>query len=99
MRITRRLSVVGVAAAALLLVGIVAPAYWPPPPQPLRTIKCESRGGRSTYCHTGTYGPVRLQRQLSGTPCVQYETWGVDADGGGVWVWNGCRATFLVGGG
>jgi hypothetical protein len=67
--------------------------------QPTRTIKCESRGGKYTYCRTGAYGPVRLQRQLSGTPCVPYETWGADSDGGGVWVWNGCRATFLVGGG
>jgi len=74
-------------------------AYRPPPPPPPRTIKCESHGGKYTYCRTGVRGPVRLQRQLSGTPCVPYDTWGADADGGGVWVWNGCRALFLVGGG
>ncbi len=99
MRTTRRLVVVGISAGALLLGGVAAPAYWPPPPQPPRTIKCESRGGKYTYCRTGTFGPVRLQRQLSGTACVPYDTWGADADGGGVWVWNGCRATFVVGGG
>jgi hypothetical protein len=70
-------------------------AYRPPPPPP-RSIKCESRGGNYTYCRTGMRGPVRLQKQLSGTPCVPYDTWGADADGGGVWVWNGCRAVFLV---
>jgi hypothetical protein len=73
-------------------------AYRPPPSQP-RTVKCESYGGKYTYCRTGVRGMVRLQKQLSGTPCVPYDTWGADADGGGVWVWNGCRALFLVGGG
>ena len=71
-------------------------AYYPPAS---RTIKCESKKGRSSYCRTGVRGPVRLQRQLSGTPCVEYDNWGSDPDGGGVWVWDGCRATFLVGGG
>jgi hypothetical protein len=40
-----------------------------------------------------------MERQLSGTPCIPYDTWGADADGGGVWVFNGCRAVFVVGGG
>jgi hypothetical protein len=70
-----------------------------PPPSPPRTIKCESRGGKSTYCRTGVRGRVRLERQLSGSPCIPYDTWGADADGGGVWVFNGCRAVFVGGGG
>jgi len=70
-------------------------AYYPPPP---RTITCESHKGRSAYCRTGVRGPVRLQRQLGGTRCVQYDNWGSDPDGGGVWVWDGCRAVFSVGG-
>ncbi|MGE0680948.1 MAG: DUF3011 domain-containing protein [Candidatus Binatia bacterium] len=61
-----------------------------------RTITCESRGERHTYCRTNTYGRVRLERQLSDAPCREYYTWGADKDGGGVWVSNGCRATFVV---
>ncbi|HEY2385800.1 MAG TPA: DUF3011 domain-containing protein [Candidatus Binatia bacterium] len=99
MRKLRRLGIVAIALVGVTVPGIVHSYQWPPPPQPTRSIKCESRGGKYTYCRTGAYGPVRLQRQLSATACVPYDTWGADSDGGGVWVWNGCRATFLVGGG
>lgn len=73
-------------------------AFRPPPAAP-RTIRCESKGGKHTYCRTGGYGWVRLERQLSATPCREYDTWGTDADGGGLWVRDGCRAIFRVGGG
>ena len=115
MRSLRHLSVVSIAAVAFSLGSVTARASmtrgpgasvdtdtrlaYRPPPRPPRTIKCESHGGKSTYCRTGVRGPVRLQKQLSGTPCIQYDTWGADADGGGVWVWNGCRALFVVGAG
>jgi len=98
MRVPRRLAAVAI-VTVLVLGAAAAQAYWDPGPQPSRTIKCESKGGRYTYCRTGAYGPVRLERQLSATRCVAYDTWGADADGAGVWVANGCRATFLVGGG
>jgi hypothetical protein len=102
----RRFTVVTIAAVAFSLGSVTVRAvgadtrlaYRPPPP-PLRTIKCESRGGKSTYCRTGVRGPVRMERQLSGTPCIPYDTWGADPDGGGIWVFNGCRALFVVGGG
>ena len=58
-----------------------------------RRIRCESEGGRHEYCKTGP-GYVRLERQLSRTPCVEYDTWGTEGDG--VWVRDGCRATFVV---
>ena len=58
-----------------------------------RRIRCESEGGRHEYCRTGS-GYVRLERQLSRTPCVEYDTWGIEGDG--VWVRDGCRATFVV---
>jgi len=61
-----------------------------------RTITCESRSDRYNYCRTNTYGRVRLARQLSDAPCREYDTWGADGDGSGVWVSNGCRATFVV---
>jgi Protein of unknown function (DUF3011) len=58
-----------------------------------KRIRCESEGGRHEYCETGP-GYVRLDRQLSRTPCVEYDTWGTE--GNGVWVRDGCRATFVV---
>lgn len=61
-----------------------------------RTVKCESRGSKYEYCRTRTTGRVRLQRQLSDAPCRQYETWGADRDGGGIWVDRGCRGIFIV---
>jgi hypothetical protein len=64
-----------------------------------RTVRCESQNDRYAYCPTHTGGRVRLQRQLSNAPCRQYETWGETGGGSGVWVRNGCRAIFVVGGG
>jgi hypothetical protein len=60
-------------------------------------VTCESDNMRHQYCPARTGGGVRLQRQLSGSPCQYGHTWGYD--GGGVWVNRGCRAEFLVGGG
>lgn len=64
-----------------------------------RTVRCESQNERYAYCPTYTTGRVRLQQQLSNTPCQQYATWGTDGDGSGIWVRNGCRAIFVVSGG
>lgn len=61
-----------------------------------KRLTCESQGGRYNYCRTDTRGRIRLDRQLSDTPCRQYDTWGSDGDGSGVWVSGGCRASFLV---
>jgi len=61
-----------------------------------RTIVCESKDERATYCETHTWGRVRLNRQLSKTRCEEYDTWGADDDGAGVWVRNGCRGEFVV---
>src|SRR5262245_48458066 len=64
-----------------------------------RTVRCESDNNRYAYCPTYTNGQVRLQEQLSSAPCRQYDTWGADGDGSGIWVRNGCRAIFVVRGG
>ena len=61
-----------------------------------RTIVCESQGGSYKYCETGTTGEVYLRRQLSRTRCQQYDTWGADGDGSGIWVRDGCRAEFTL---
>jgi hypothetical protein len=61
-----------------------------------QSITCEANNNNRKYC--GSYRPdqVRLQRQISGSPCIEGETWGVDR--GGLWVERGCRAIFDVGG-
>jgi hypothetical protein len=37
-----------------------------------------------------------LERKLSDAPCREYETWGADRDGGGVWVDQGCSGEFSI---
>jgi len=58
-----------------------------------RTLRCESKDGRTNRCNAAIRG-ARLQRQLSGTRCLQGSNWGWDR--GGVWVSGGCRAEFLI---
>ena len=59
-------------------------------------VECSSLSDRYEYCRTNAIGRVRLERQLSKTRCREYETWGSDGDGSGVWVRNGCRGVFVV---
>ena len=81
-----------VLAAGLAVPAVVARAYHPGPGR----ILCESQAHRHTYCRTGAVGRVRLDRRLSSAPCREYDTWGADGDGRGVWVRDGCRAIFTV---
>ena len=69
-------------------------AYRPSPPQ---IITCSSNDGKRNYCAADTRGGVRLSRQISGSACVQGQTWGYD--GRNIWVDRGCRAEFAIGGG
>lgn len=62
---------------------------------PGQTLTCSSDDGRRHYCNVNTFGNIRLTRQISGTPCIQGQTWGYDRQG--VWVDRGCRAEFFVG--
>lgn len=90
------LVIVALAVAALLHGG--RPAEARRGPRGVR-IECSSLGDRYTYCKTHAIGTVRLERQLSKSSCRQYDTWGSDGDGSGVWVRNGCRGVFVVQGG
>jgi hypothetical protein len=74
---------------AALLVPIATPAQ--------QTITCESNDGGRKHCGPPNPGQVSLQRQISGSECIQDRTWGVDDRG--LWVDRGCRADFLIGGG
>ena len=60
------------------------------------SVICESRDGRRAYCRANTAGGVQLARRLSSAPCVSGRDWGSDRQG--IWVDNGCRAVFEIGG-
>lgn len=56
------------------------------------TVRCESRDGRRQFCPMDTRNGVRLERELSSSPCIRGESWGSDRNG--VWVSRGCRGEF-----
>ncbi len=60
-----------------------------------QTTTCSSNDGRRHYCGIDTSRGVRLNRQISGSACIQGQTWGYDRRG--VWVDRGCRAEFFAG--
>jgi Protein of unknown function (DUF3011) len=64
-----------------------------------QTITCSSDDGRRNYCNGNgaNLRNVTMTRQISGSACIQGQTWGVDNRG--IWVDRGCRAEFMVGGG
>jgi Protein of unknown function (DUF3011) len=64
-----------------------------PPHPPAQKITCSSNDGRRNYCSVNGRD-IRLTRQISGSPCIQGQTWGYDKHG--VWVDRGCRAEFSV---
>lgn len=70
------------------------PAYGSNNGSPQR-VRCESTGGRRTFCRANTTGGVRLARQLSKNSCIRGRNWSYTNTG--IWVTNGCRAEFLVG--
>jgi hypothetical protein len=61
-----------------------------------RVIRCESTNSRTVYCNADTRYGVRLLTQHSRSACIEGRSWGYD--GRGVWVSNGCRAQFQLGG-
>jgi hypothetical protein len=61
-----------------------------------QAITCSSNNGKRNYCGVDTSRGVQMSRQISGSACIQGQTWGYDRRG--VWVDRGCRAEFLVGG-
>ena len=68
--------------------------FGPPPPPRTQIVTCSSNDGRRNWCDIGNRRDVRLSRQISGSPCVQGQTWGIDNRG--LWVDRGCRADFTV---
>jgi hypothetical protein len=60
-------------------------------------VTCSSNNGKRNWCNIGNARDAQLVRQISGSPCVRGSTWGIDNRG--LWVDNGCRAEFAIGGG
>lgn len=82
----------GAMAAAALGLGLAATAV---PAQAGHDLRCDSAPGAYNYCRTNTSAGVTLDVQHSRHGCYQNDTWGYDRNG--VWVSNGCSATFRVG--
>jgi len=61
-----------------------------------RTVYCASDDGRRHECLVDTTGGVTMSAQRSTAPCVQGRSWGFRRSF--IWVDNGCRADFAVGG-
>ena len=59
-------------------------------------IVCESNGKR-VNCPVDTRSGVKFARQISKSSCIEGRSWGYSR--GIVWVDEGCRAEFVVGGG
>jgi Protein of unknown function (DUF3011) len=59
-------------------------------------IGCSSEGYGYRFCSVdvGHGGRVSLERQVSGSPCVEGRTWGWNR--AGVWVNQGCSGTFTI---
>lgn len=60
---------------------------------PAERLTCASNGGERVECRFRQAGRVTLVRQISTTPCVEKNTWGVGF-GGVMWVTKGCRGEF-----
>ena len=61
-----------------------------------QTFRCESNDGRTRQCNGHGSGRAQLVKQLSRGACIEGRTWGSNRDG--VWVSQGCRAEFAMGG-
>jgi hypothetical protein len=59
-------------------------------------VRCGSNNFQYNFCAAdlGGGGRAYVERQISGTPCVEGQTWGWNR--AGVWVVQGCDAVFTV---
>jgi hypothetical protein len=60
----------------------------------LQSVTCESNNGNRQYCGGYMSNQISFQRQISNSPCIRNQSWGVDRQG--LWVDRGCRAVFTV---
>ena len=62
-----------------------------------QTFRCESDDGRTRQCNGNGRGRAQLVKQVSRAACIEGRTWGSNYNG--VWVSQGCRGEFAMGGG
>jgi hypothetical protein len=75
--------------ADFVVSGSPRPLPSPPPDHHLLL-----NNGKRNWCDIGNRRDIRLSRQISGSACIEGQTWGVDNRG--IWVDRGCRAEFSV---
>ena len=61
----------------------------------VQRVTCASKPGESEHCPANTAKGVVLAESSGHSPCLLGRTWGYDDKG--VWVKDGCTATFVVG--
>ena len=62
-------------------------------------VRCESVNNARQTCRVDARNRmVSVNQQLSDNPCIVGRSWGVSNDRDEIWVDNGCRAEFQVGG-
>lgn len=64
----------------------------PVPPGGAQVVRCESTNNKPRNCAITWTGPSRLVRQISGTGCIEGQTWGTQP--GSIFVTGGCRGEF-----
>jgi hypothetical protein len=59
-------------------------------------IRCDSNDYQYNFCAVdlGGGGRAYVERQISGSPCIEGQTWGWNR--AGVWVVQGCAAVFTI---
>lgn len=60
------------------------------------SVTCESKNNTKSRCAADTSYGIQISRVMSQNHCERGRDWGYDQSG--VWVDNGCRAEFLLGG-
>ena len=97
----RKLALLAFAAIAAVAVGATASAQTTVTRRvvttttvPYDVVRCESYGGRSTFCPADTRRGVSLVNNTNGR-CTIGRSWGYT--GRGIWVSNGCRGDFQLG--
>ena len=93
---TRTLKLLLIASSFVGAIFAIAPSAHAQPGYgpPQQRIICSSNNGKRNWCDVGGRRDIRLNKQISGSPCVQNDTWGIDNRG--LWVDRGCRAEFRV---
>ncbi len=64
-------------------------------PNSSELVRCKSKGHRYNACNVGRIQDAQLERVLKRSNCSD-GNWGVNYEGGIIWVRNGCQAEFRV---